>query len=98
MQACIYLPEDLYRRLKERASATGKSMAEQIRESLDRYFTESEAASPKPEDPIWRIAGNAAGAESDLSTRHDQYLYGEAQGAPAGRPAKNTRKKAGAAQ
>ncbi|MGE5482398.1 MAG: ribbon-helix-helix domain-containing protein [Bacteroidota bacterium] len=72
----IYLSDDLYERLKKRAAATGKSMGEQIRESLERYLTEGEAVTPKPDDPIWQIPGLGAGTEVDLSAKHDEYLYG----------------------
>lgn len=71
----IYLPEELYQRLQERSQATGKSMAEQIRESLAIYFTEIEANTPKPEDPIWSLTGAAESKDQDFSTRHDDYLY-----------------------
>ncbi|MEW8958781.1 MAG: CopG family transcriptional regulator [Moorella sp. (in: firmicutes)] len=71
----IYLPEELYERLRRRAVITGKSMAEQIRESLERYFTEIEANTPKLEDPIWQLGGRIQSEDHDLSTRHDAYLY-----------------------
>lgn len=48
----IYLPEELHRRLRERAAESGKSMAGQIREALQRYLDETEAAIPKPDDHI----------------------------------------------
>ncbi|MGB9662852.1 MAG: ribbon-helix-helix protein, CopG family [Moorellaceae bacterium] len=71
----IYLPENLYERLRKRASLTGRSMAEQIREALERYFTEIEANTPKPEDPIWQLGGRIQSKEGDFSVRHDAYLY-----------------------
>ncbi len=71
----IYLSEELYKRLQDRVKATGKSMAEQIRESLVLYFNEVEANTPKPEDPIWQIAGSVESKDHDLSTHHDDYLY-----------------------
>lgn len=74
----IYLPEELHRRLRDRAAECGKSMAEQIREALERYLDETEAAIPKPDDPVWRLAGQAEGGDRDLSTDHDSYLYGKA--------------------
>jgi len=80
----IYLPEDLYQRLRMRSKATGKSMAEQIRESLERYLTDSEAENPKPDDPIWEMAGQAKSNYHDLSDQHNHYLYGRPL-----RPAKN---------
>jgi len=71
----IYLPEELYKRLQDQGKATGKSMAEQIRESLVLYFTEIEANTPKPDDPLWRIAGGVESKSHDLSAHHDDYLY-----------------------
>lgn len=71
----IYLPEELYHRLQDQGKATGKSMAKQIRESLVLYFTEIEVNTPKPEDPIWRMAGSIESKDHDLSARHDDYLY-----------------------
>ena len=71
----IYLTEDLYKRLQDRAKATGKPMAEQIRESLTLYFAEVDAGSPEPEDPIWHLAGCAESKDHDLSVNHDDYLY-----------------------
>lgn len=71
----IYLPEELYRRLRAKAAETGKSMAEQIRESLERYFDETEASIPKPDDPVWALAGRVEGKNRDLASAHDAYLY-----------------------
>ncbi|MBC7341277.1 MAG: CopG family transcriptional regulator [Clostridia bacterium] len=73
----IYLSEKLYKRVKARAAKTGKSMAEQIRESLERYLDEKEAAEAKPDDPIWKLAGQIQSTEGDLSSKHDTYLYGK---------------------
>lgn len=73
----IYLPEDLYQRLKDRAAWTGKSMAEQIRESLERYLDEPPAAPPKPDDPVWQLAGRGKSKDGDLSINHDAHLYGK---------------------
>ncbi|MDH7578579.1 MAG: CopG family transcriptional regulator [Bacillota bacterium] len=73
----IYLPEELHRRLRDRAVESGKSMAEQIREALQRYLDETEAVIPKPDDPVWGLAGRVEGRDRDLSTGHDSYLYGK---------------------
>ncbi|NSW91164.1 MAG: CopG family transcriptional regulator [Firmicutes bacterium] len=73
----IYLPEELHKNLQERAKATGKSMAEQIRESLVLYFAEVDANTPKPKDPIWQLAGRVESKNHDLSSHHDDYLYPE---------------------
>ena len=71
----IYLPEEIYKRLRRRAVITGKSMAEQVRESLERYFTEIEASTPKPKDPVWQLGGRIQSQDHDLSVHHDAYLY-----------------------
>lgn len=84
----VYLPESLYNKLRLRARTTGKSMAEQIRESVERYLIEEEAGmGPLPDDPIWKLAGGIDSGARDLSTRHDAYLYGrdgEEGGPPRG--------------
>jgi len=72
----IYLPEQIYERLRRRAVNTGKSMAEQVRESLERYFAEIEAGTPKPEDPVWQLGGRIQSQDRYLSVRHDAYLTG----------------------
>ncbi len=72
----IYLPEDLYRKLKLRTRATGQSMAEQIRESLERYLDQQEASHGDPCDPIWEVAGKARSKAGNLAEQHDLYLYG----------------------
>ena len=71
----IYLSEEDHKHLQDRAKTTGKSMAEQIRESLALYLAEAEANTPKPEDAIWRISGLGESNDHDLSTNHDDYLY-----------------------
>lgn len=71
----IYLSEELHKSLQDRVKTTGKSMAEQIRESLTLYLAEAEANTPKPEDSIWQMAGRAESKDHDLSARHDDYLY-----------------------
>lgn len=75
----IYLPEDLYRKLKLRTQATGQSMAAQIRESLERYLAQEEASQDDPRDPVWELAGKARSKEGDLAEQHDLYLYGPAK-------------------
>jgi len=71
----IYLSEEIHKSLQERVKTTGKSMAEQIRESLALYLAEAEANTPKPEDSIWQMAGRVESKDHDLSTHHDDHLY-----------------------
>ncbi|HHT47620.1 MAG TPA: hypothetical protein GX004_10120 [Firmicutes bacterium] len=76
----IYLPEDLYNRLKRRFKSDGKPMAQYIRESLQKYLDEEEKAKVLPDDPIWKIAGKGLSEDDDLSTEHDRYLYSLGKG------------------
>ncbi len=76
----IYLTEELYDQLKQKSKQSGRPMAEHVRESLDKYLAEPEIASIAEEDPIWNITGRVKSAEGDLSTKHDQYLYGRKHG------------------
>ena len=71
----IYLPDDLYKRLKRRSQSDGKPMSLYIRESLQKYLDEEEKTETFPDDPIWKIAGRGLSEDADLSTDHDRYLY-----------------------
>lgn len=73
----IYLPEELYYRLKEKSRSTGKPMAEFIRDSLEKYLEEGEKTGLYPDDPIWQITGKGQSDDGDLSVNHDRYLYGQ---------------------
>ncbi|MFZ5632323.1 MAG: CopG family transcriptional regulator [Bacillota bacterium] len=72
----IYLPESLFAKLKKRAEKLKKPMSEQIRESLEAYFSKEEKLLPNSGDPVWHITG-AGNGPGDLSERHDHYLYEE---------------------
>jgi predicted DNA-binding protein len=76
----IYLPEELYYRLKEKSRYTGKPMAEFIRESLEKYLEEDEKTRLYPNDPIWQITGKGQSNDGDLSANHDRYLYTRGKG------------------
>jgi Arc/MetJ family transcription regulator len=71
----IYLPEELYYRLKEKSQHTGKPMAEFIRESLEKYLEEDKKNELYPNDSIWQITGKEKSGDGDLSTTHNRYLY-----------------------
>mgnify|MGYP005864063869 CR=1 FL=1 len=68
----IQLTEEQARALKEVAAERGVSMAELIRQAVDRILEES------AEDEKWRRAmaliGRYRGGPSDVSTNHDKYL------------------------
>jgi len=74
----VYLPEDIYEKLRARAKLTGLSMAEQIRRALREYLQSEhdEGVVLRDDDPIWQIVGAASSSPSDVSVHHDEYLYG----------------------
>lgn len=75
----IYLPESLHARLKNRGQILNKSMADQIREAVERYLATEAAPQAMPDDPIWSLPDLAihtpAGSPSDAAVKHDRYLY-----------------------
>lgn len=76
----IYLPSDVYEKLKERAARDGIAMAAQIREALADYVLETavaeEGAVLSADDPLWTLIGAAKAGPVDGSVNHDQYIYG----------------------
>ena len=70
----IYLPKQLYQRLKRLAERRNTSQAAIVREALEQHLKQQQAAWEN--DPIWKIVGAFASREGDLSVRHDDYLYG----------------------
>lgn len=75
----IYLPNELYQLLKERAKAEGITLAQQVREALTIYFR-TQSLEPQgyiiaEDDPVWNIIGMGEGDITDASTNHDQYIY-----------------------
>ncbi len=77
----IQLKETQYRALKELATRRRTSVAELIRQAVDRLL-ETSGAVP-PEERYRRalsIIGSFHSGQSDISTRHDEYLdeaYGQ---------------------
>jgi predicted DNA-binding protein len=74
----VYLPQDIYEKLRSRADEEGITMAAQIREALAEYVVE------KPEkkehiltadDPIWELIGIGESGITDGSVNHDKYIY-----------------------
>ncbi len=76
----LYLPEDLHNRLRSRGRILNQSMAEQVREAVERYLEAADAPRSVPNDPIWALPDHAfkapPGSPSDVAARHDAYLYG----------------------
>lgn len=71
----IMLPEDLKLRAQEAAARLGVSLAELIRETLERRL---DARRDWQDDPLFAEVPVYAGAvPRDLSEEHDRDLYGE---------------------
>jgi hypothetical protein len=75
----LYLTKEQRKVLAEQSRLTGKSAGELVREAVDEVYLK-ERVEPSPlakEDPIWGLVGAGASDEPDISTRHDDYLYGD---------------------
>lgn len=84
----IRLPRAMHERIKRRAQEDNKSFAQVVRESVTVYLTGTRAADADEwpagaDDPIYALAELArpgevvdGGRETDVSARHDYYLYG----------------------
>ncbi len=73
----IYLPRDLYDRLRRRGAREGIPMAEHIRKAL-RLYLDEQARVPEAladDDPLWSLVGVADGP-TDGAENHDHYIYG----------------------
>ena len=69
----LYFPVELYLRIKEAASVQGTSIAAFMRAAAEKALA---AAGPEKADPLDRIVGRGRSKDTDLSYRHDKYLYG----------------------
>lgn len=70
----IYLPETLHRRLKDRGRKLHRSLADQVREAVERYLDETPEGLAD-DDTIWSIMRIGDSGETDGSRRHDDILY-----------------------
>ena len=70
----ILLEESQYRMLKDEAQATGRSLSEIVRSSIDAHLAK------RQQDPLFDIVGCVQSkddqAPEDLAEHHDAYLYG----------------------
>jgi len=73
----IYLPRDMYDKLRQRSQREGIAMAEQIRLALGVYLADATASEGmlRPDDPLWELVGLGEGP-ADASREHDRYIYG----------------------
>jgi hypothetical protein len=90
IRTTVMLPIDLKRRARALAQRSGISLGELIRESLEAALRGD--AGEVRDDPLFSDTATYDGPiVADLSTRHDDYLYGpedapehEAEDGPAG--------------
>ena len=75
----VYLPREVYDRLRARANKQGLTLAVQVRTALHDYLERIESQEEgilRADDPLFQLIGAAASREGDLSVSHDHYLYG----------------------
>jgi hypothetical protein len=74
----LYLDEEEHRILKRLSRKTGKSVGQLVREAVDEVYCGKMTLekSLSDGDPIWKFIGAGKSVETDVSHRHDHYLYG----------------------
>jgi len=72
----LYLREEQMATLRHLARQRGVSMAELVRQSVDRFLEDT----PWEEDPLWSLVGIGASGVGDLAQHHDAYLAQEEEG------------------
>jgi hypothetical protein len=75
----LYLDEAEREILDKLSQKTGKSVGQLIRDAIDEVFC-GNCVPEKPlsgRDPIWKFIGSGESRETDVSARHDHYLYGD---------------------
>lgn len=74
----LSLTEEHYEFLKSESFITSKSMAAVLRDLLDEIISHRQETL-LADDPIWEVIGVAEEIDgpTNISTRVDQYLYGE---------------------
>lgn len=73
----VYLDPDQHRSLWEEARNRGVSLAELVRQIVQRHFEQQDHASVRPKETYMKIVGLGSSGKKDVSARHDAYL-GEA--------------------
>lgn len=66
----VYLRQDQIEPLRAEAARRGVSLAELVRQGMDRLLAEV----PVEEDPLWKIVGIMDSGMGDLAENHDKYL------------------------
>jgi hypothetical protein len=74
----LYLDENERRTLDGLSRKTGKSVGQLVREAIDEvYCSKKPLEQPlSDQDPIWKFIGAGESTATDISARHDHYLYG----------------------
>lgn len=72
----IQLTKEQSRRLREEAGRSGRSVAEVIRQSVDRYLEQGAAsqASAVSRLSALEVSGRFRSGRSDIAVKHDDYL------------------------
>jgi hypothetical protein len=72
----IQLTEEQTQRLRDEARRSGRSVAELIRQSVDRYLGQgaTSAAGPVSRLSALQVAGRFHSGRSDVAVKHDDYL------------------------
>ncbi len=75
----LYLTERQRKVLAEQSRLTGKSAGELVREAVDEVYLKErrQPAVLTDGDPLWNLVGSGSSGETDISIRHDDYLYRE---------------------
>ena len=66
----VYLRQDQIEPLRAEATRRGVSLAELVRQGVDRLLEEA----PVEGDPLWKIVGIMDSGVGDLAENHDKYL------------------------
>jgi hypothetical protein len=72
-RAQVQLTEEQLRRLRAGAAERGVSVAELVREAVDRHLSIASSAEARRARAVASIGGFRSGRE-DVSERHDEYL------------------------
>jgi len=71
----VQLSEAQMKALRQISSATGQSIADLVRQGVDRFLTAQSSVSRQERiDRAMRIAGKFSSGKSDVSAHHDDYL------------------------